>query len=315
VRALLLVLVGMAAIADAEDLWPELPGTPINIEDPDTQDLPDAVLKAAAARGYRGDTGVRFRAWWFLPSRPLQDDPGVGLYDADGKLLWEPDTDPAIVQWRVTDAGTDVTGDGIPDLHLRSWTGAPACCFGHLLLDGAHPQQVHEVDQGEGEPTRFRKLDGRPVLFVPQTLAKYRWGASAAAPAVWPAWSWQQGALRFDAAATRLAHRAPIDAAELRRQLEDEARTRRGSNTDSAARNDLLAAVALAVVGGRTEEARTLIDRVWPAGLAGEAGFRCIAVYELAVVDNTGELTRLHGEPLHQLLDAPRRCRRSEDGR
>jgi hypothetical protein len=63
-----------------------------------------------------------------------------------------------------------------------------------------------------------------------------------------------------------------------------------------------------AIHGGRTDEARTLIDRVWPGNLPGEAEFRCMAASAFDAIDDDDYLTRMHGMSMFELLEAPKDC-------
>lgn len=292
------------------DDWPQLPGESVRLSVPRSEPLPNVILRAAWERGIRSEAGVPFGQRWFVSNGFMLDD-ATAVLESDGRLSWEPRAGEAPMYWFVADAESDFTDDGIPDLHLHAWSGGAHCCYTHVILDGSDPARVHEIPQGHGEPGRFRRLaDGSVVLYSPQTVGAYRWTSYSGALAFFQAWGFQDGRFQPRIDATILAHQEPIDAEALRKELEAHAGKRaRNPTIDAEALNELLRALGTAIHGARTQEARTLIDQVWPANLPGEEEFRCISARDFDAIDDNGYLSRMHGVSMFELLGVAKSCR------
>ncbi len=61
--------------------------------------------------------------------------------------------------------GTDVTGNGQPDLVISEWSPGSHCCYTfHLFEIGDRFHHIQSIDAGSSESARFQNLDGTPGL-------------------------------------------------------------------------------------------------------------------------------------------------------
>lgn len=61
--------------------------------------------------------------------------------------------------------GTDLTGDGQPDLVVHEWTGGAHCCyFFHVFEIGPHFRFIQTIDAEHSEDAGFKQLDADPAL-------------------------------------------------------------------------------------------------------------------------------------------------------
>ena len=75
----------------------------------------------------------------------------------------------------------DVTGDGVPELHVVTFSGGAHCCFVHYVFTPAgHVRLLARIYTGDGGPLRFIQLNGRGPLeaimsypFLPYTYASF----------------------------------------------------------------------------------------------------------------------------------------------
>lgn len=61
--------------------------------------------------------------------------------------------------------GTDITGDGQPNLVISEWTGGAHCCFNfHLFQIGEPFRYIQTIDAGDSDLADFARLGANPAL-------------------------------------------------------------------------------------------------------------------------------------------------------
>lgn len=80
---------------------------------------------------------------------------------------------------------TDVTGNGLPDVIIRDWSGGAHCCFTfHVVELGRQPRLVATIDTRHSDQPTIQNLDGKPGLEIAYGDWTYadRWTAFSASP-------------------------------------------------------------------------------------------------------------------------------------
>jgi hypothetical protein len=108
--------------------------------------------------------------------------PAVVLEDR-GREVWRSSGSAfqGVIRIRVSGLA-DIDADGLPELHLVSWTGGAHCCLTHHFLQRDERWGVHvkaTVDQGNGEQSPLLMIEGRklPIILVPDNVFAYAFGA------------------------------------------------------------------------------------------------------------------------------------------
>jgi hypothetical protein len=97
----------------------------------------------------------------------------------------------------VLEPGSDVNGDGIPDLVINGWSGGAHCCFTSWILSlGDDFRIMAEVTGGDSEPV-FRDADGDPAIEVEVVDWAFAYwpGSFAGSPATRVVLDWTEGGL------------------------------------------------------------------------------------------------------------------------
>jgi hypothetical protein len=113
--------------------------------------------------------------------------------------------------------GTDVTGDGLPDLVVGEWTGGAHCCFNASVFELGPQVKLLAVIEGRDEAPEFRDVnnDGIPEVRIEDWTYSHWPGSFAASPAPDVILRWQDGAYRV---AADLMYEPAPSAAEIERR-------------------------------------------------------------------------------------------------
>jgi hypothetical protein len=77
--------------------------------------------------------------------------------------------------------GTDINGDGIPDLIVEYYTGGMHCCYGYGIFSLGNTLKLTDVLKGEHSPFEFKDLDGdRKYEAIGRDWTFAYWNASMA---------------------------------------------------------------------------------------------------------------------------------------
>jgi hypothetical protein len=174
---------------------------------------------------------------------------------------WNPQAAPA---------GTDLTGDGVPNLVVTEWSGGAHCC---LLLTvfaaGEEFRQVAQIDLEHTSGAYFSDADGdgRWELTAYDWTFAY-WNASfafSAAPEI--VLRLEQGKFRLAADRMRKPPPSPEEMAPLLAQ----ARADENWGSPEEIPQDLLLPHVLLdlIYGGHAKEAWPFLQQAWPAGRRG----------------------------------------------
>lgn len=231
----------------------------------------------------------------FKPSGPLQDQQTYGYYvirtyrsiDGNGSFeilskssrvyaaygnkflvgsIYEQDKKSSLVTM-----GSDITGDGLPNLLVSEWTGGAHCCFlFHIFEIGnqfRHIQTINAVHSGLAD---FANLDEDPALefqMVDWTFAYWRTSfAASPAPAVILKYQGQQYEMASDLMGK------PSLSFEQFVQLADEIK----SSPEWESKQPpvrLWAEMLDLIYTGRMDQAWDLVDASWPKAIDGKEQF------------------------------------------
>ncbi|HPW69079.1 MAG TPA: hypothetical protein PLA82_06405 [Deltaproteobacteria bacterium] len=167
--------------------------------------------------------------------------------------------------------GTDVTGNGQPDLVITEWSLGPRCSHTfHLFEIGDRFHHIQSIDAGSSESARFLNLDGLPGLeFITDdwTFA-YEPGGFADSPA-------PRVILKYDGTSYVFAHdlmkQGPPDE-DLVHATAESIRTMGGWLTGFPPPEIGQEMVDL-IYSGNTAHALSLLDQAWPADVSGKDDF------------------------------------------
>lgn len=289
--------------ADSADL--QFPGVLPALQEIRPLALPERLLRKQPD-GYLGSGYPIGTGWLLLP------ESGFGaavLLDHEGIPQWRERDDH---YWSVIELGRDLTGDGVPDLHLSASTGWK-CCASHVVIDGADPGLRYSMAQDYGEMQRFRVVAGElPTLWVPVTLTHRVGDTLIGDLRFWLPYQIDQREARV---AVHLMARTPVVASndsKIREDLEYLATSegrRRGGHALLAPLTQLLGDRLFAARG---QEVTGLLHQLWPKQLKGLAQYRCALLADFSVARKA--LEQAHGRSLEALLDIRGRCPKVEIG-
>jgi hypothetical protein len=267
--------------------------------------LPERLL-GKQPDGYPGSGYPVGTGWLLLP------EGGFGaavLLDREGIPQWRERDDH---YWSVIELGRDLTGDGVPDLHLSASTGWK-CCASHVVIDGADPERRYAMAQDDGEMQRFRVAAGElPTLWVQVTVTHQVGDTLIGDLRFWLPYQIRD---RKPRVAVHLMPRTPTadhDLSKIREALDDLA-TPEGRR----AGGDALLAPLTQLIGDRLfaargQEVTGLLHQLWPKQLKGLAQYRCALLADFSVARTA--LEQAHGRTLEALLDIRGRCPKVEIG-
>jgi len=221
---------------------------------------------------------------------------GARVYAVDGYSfrigsLYEDEKSHSLVR-----IGSDITGDGRPDLVVSEYTGGAHCCYQvHVFEIGDQFRYIQTIDAQDSDLADFENVDGDPALELPMvdwTFAYWRAGfLESPAPRV---------VLKYDgsryAMAPNLMRKPPLSqdefvqvATEIAASLEAELAEQREPGNRLAQRMlDL-------IYSGNMEQAWELADLSWPKGDGGKAAFLRDFRSQLATSPFWDELQAMNG--------------------
>lgn len=197
----------------------------------------------------------------------------------------------------LTPVGTDVTGDGTPDLVIGEWSGGAHCCYDFSVYElGKKFRFVDRIEAEDSYSAHFADLDqdGR-YEFVARDWTFAYWHASfgfSAAPEI---------ILRFRDGRFRLA-------GDLMRQPRTSkatwndwlARVQRDKNwqRDEELPDDLLLSHVLLdlIYAGQAQEAERFLEEAWPRGRKGKPAYKQAFRRKLRESPYWNDLLALNGE-------------------
>jgi len=194
---------------------------------------------------------------------------------------WEVDGTPDLPDARYVapKPGSDITGDGIPDVVLRDYSGGAHCCSTYYVFELRDSLPVHQLVAGD-HAALFKQMDDRPALEVELSDDNYAYWRSSfidsAAPKV---------VLRYRAQAYEIAPdlmRAPPPSQADMAQWAEESRADYGWKMETKPRgaddaSDLggvfLDKVTQLIYQGHADLVQTFVDLAWPSAKPGKDAF------------------------------------------
>lgn len=166
--------------------------------------------------------------------------------------------------------GTDVTGDGLPDVVFEDWSGGAHCCFSYFIFELKEPLHVIKVETGDSQ-AGFANLDGAPgfeIYYADFSFTDWTNGfAGSPAPSV---------VLRYNdgsyVPAPDLMRQSAMNDADLRREAE---KVRQGEwlyDIGYLPVEFLRIAVGL-IYTGNVMQALEFIQLAWPEIKPGQSAF------------------------------------------
>ena len=159
------------------------------------------VTESARVRGYV------FRAY----EDPVGDNPGCVRVFLNGKLVYRLATDEAetyrlgqppdpINKIPLVPNGSDLTGNGRPDIMVTSWSGGAHCCFTHYIFE-LEPKLrlIATLNDGDTDFGHFEDLDrnGR-YFYVTYEIWSYWPGSFAGSVSHKVILKWEKGRFKLD---------------------------------------------------------------------------------------------------------------------
>lgn len=167
--------------------------------------------------------------------------------------------------------GTDITGNGQPNLVISSWTGGAHCCFSFLIFElGDTFRHLATIDTKDSDLAHFEDRDGDANLeFVLWDFAFAYWNASfAASPA-------PQIVLRYENDGYHIAEdlmRAPAPSeSEIRERAAEVAAHPRWA--EGRPPTKLWDIMLKWIYSGNDAAAWALLDQAWPPDVPGKEEF------------------------------------------
>lgn len=201
-------------------------------------------------------------------------------------------------QWnpQAAPAGTDLSGDGVPNFVVTEWSGGAHCCFLlKVFAAGEEFRQVAELDLEHTGGAEFTDADGdgRWELTAHDWTFAY-WNASfarSAAPEI--VLRLEQGQFRLAADRMRKPPRSKEETAKLCQQVrEDE----NWNDPEEIPQDLLLPQILLDLIySGQAREAWSFLHQAWPAGRGGREKYIAQFREQLAKSPYWKEVQALNG--------------------
>lgn len=170
---------------------------------------------------------------------------------------------------RIHDIGRDITGDGVPDVVVETFTGGIHCCTQAVVLGLGDALRIHGTIDGADGDVEFEDLDRDGVLEARINDWRFAYWrdypfAETQAPEV---------VLRFKDGGYRPACDLMREAAPDSTTLRARARELRDDWDDGDPPADLYGYAVDLVYQGHADLAWRFLDLAWPSGIPGEAEF------------------------------------------
>ncbi len=194
--------------------------------------------------------------------------------------------------------GSDITGDGRPNLVVSEWTGGAHCCFMvHLFEIGNRFRHIETINEGHGGCTHFENLDNDPALeFLMHDWTFAYWRTSfAGSPA-------PQVILKYKGKKYGMAHdlmRKPgIPHDELVQLANDIRATGKWEYNPPPVK--LWDRMLDLIYTGNMSQAWTLFELTWPEGIGGKNDFLRDFKSQLTLSDYWNDLQILNRKETQQ---------------
>ena len=173
--------------------------------------------------------------------------------------------------------GDDITGDGIPNLVLQSYSGGAHCCLTLWLFEAGERFRLVGAYGGGDYPVRFRQLDDEPGMEMIQfenAFAYWYVGfASAPAPQVYFRWQGEDYVPAPDL--MRLPPPEQNELQDIAATYQDHEQWQKKWTDDRMPVPTAFLGVLLDLTySGNLEAANELLTMTWPADLEGRDAFR-----------------------------------------
>lgn len=171
----------------------------------------------------------------------------------------------------LTSIGSDITGDGKPNLVVFEWTGGAHCCYlFHVFEIGKRFRYIQTINAENSDLADFKNVDDDPALEFPTvdwTFAYWKTGfASSPAPAVILKYNGQRYEMACD-----LMRKAGLPNDELGRmatQIRENPAWKQGYPPE-----ELWGKMLDLIYAGNMDQSWTLAELSWPAGIKGKEQF------------------------------------------
>ena len=240
------------------------------------------------------------------------------LTDARDHILDLVETDAPLVTLLV-ESGTDLTGDGVPDLHVA--TSDLGWSLDRYVINGRRPDRLHHIRDGQPEPTRFRARGaGPPVL--PIGVA-YQFAGHT--PCNRLGWETRVDVQWNGTGFRRLSTFSPASGGTELSSAQDRAIAdalvrlipRESESAATWGHADPVCMLAEATIhdlyAGHGVRAAARINAVWPQGLPSRDRFRCAMVRALQAAGELEWLEQAYRRPVPQELGVVDGCRADGD--
>jgi len=167
--------------------------------------------------------------------------------------------------------GTDITGDGQPNLVVSEWTGGAHCCFlFHVFEIGSRFRHIQTIDAVHSDLADFENMDEDPDLeFLMADWTFAYWNASFAAspaPGVILKYNGETYEMAYD-----LMRKPGLSPQDLN-QLASDIKSWQGWEDDRPP-SILWGEMLTLIYTGNMVQAWDLFDRSWPEGVSGKEQF------------------------------------------
>ncbi len=166
--------------------------------------------------------------------------------------------------------GTDVTGDGSPDVIITDYSGGAHCCFTYYIFELREPLNIISIYTGDGSFS-FDELDGRPGLEVVTTDDFYTEWINGYVGAPFPHFMWRYNGSTYEPDPD-LTRQQPLKEAEFQR-LVQQVRDGEWPASESYLPREFLSVTLELIYGGNLVQALDFIQATWPAQKPGQAEF------------------------------------------
>ncbi len=170
--------------------------------------------------------------------------------------------------------GTDITGNGIPNLIVSAWSGGAHCCFSFIVLElGKTFKIASRIDAGDSGLAHFEDInhDGKYVFISNDWIFAYWRTSFASSPAprvILRPKRYGNGDLRYELALDLM--RKPATDEQFKSAVED---VRADDEWSSGVPPQLWKEMLNFIYTGNPNLAWRLLDQSWPKEKPGKGGF------------------------------------------